>query len=449
MFRIKTLSMKTLIVFAAVAGVMFQAPRLLAQEQQAGKNGDATATRQPANADQPKRDSAKPPEKAAARRAVTATLAKQKKKTGVPKPTVVLKPGESPKIAFETPVLNFGRLRAGSEVRHDYWFKNTGTGPLEILAVKPGCGCTTAGQHDRIIQPGERGKVPIKMNTSRMSGAVKKTVVVTTNSAGGDARVILRIEGEVWQIIKVAPRSAGFGRVSLDSLEKETPIRKLTIVNNMDDPVTLTNVRSTNPVFHGEVATIEAGKKFELTITMSAAVASGSTKGYIQIDTGLKEKPTLKVQATAYITAAIEVVPPRLTLSDGPTTAMKRNLYVTNTTKTPITLGDVQVSNPALKAVVQETRPGKTFRITLDIPAGYVVPAGGDQIIVTTSHAKMPTLTIPIVARKFVQTAKRSNPATVRQPTAVKKAGSKTTQTGAKPITTTGDTGKAGEAGFD
>lgn len=59
------------------------------------------------------------------------------KRRSIPKPTVVLKPGEIPKIEFDTPVYNFGRIRSGSDVRHDFWFTNTGNGPLEILRVKP------------------------------------------------------------------------------------------------------------------------------------------------------------------------------------------------------------------------------------------------------------------------------------------------------------------------
>ncbi len=57
---------------------------------------------------------------------------------GIPKPTVVLKPGEVPAIKFDVPVYDFGRVRAGEDVIHDFWFTNTGTGPLEILRVKPG-----------------------------------------------------------------------------------------------------------------------------------------------------------------------------------------------------------------------------------------------------------------------------------------------------------------------
>jgi pyruvate/2-oxoglutarate dehydrogenase complex dihydrolipoamide acyltransferase (E2) component len=56
----------------------------------------------------------------------------------VPAPTVVLKPGEVPAIAFDTQTWDWGRIRSGPDVSHDYWFTNTGTGPLEILKVRPG-----------------------------------------------------------------------------------------------------------------------------------------------------------------------------------------------------------------------------------------------------------------------------------------------------------------------
>ena len=39
---------------------------------------------------------------------------------GLPKPTVVLAPGEVPQIDFETPSFSIGRVMAGKVVRHDF-----------------------------------------------------------------------------------------------------------------------------------------------------------------------------------------------------------------------------------------------------------------------------------------------------------------------------------------
>jgi hypothetical protein len=78
------------------------------------------------------------PGKAPRSRAVTTAKPRKRKAAGVPKATVVLKPGEVPAIKFDTPDYDFGRVQSGPDIIHDFWFTNTGTGPLEILKVKPG-----------------------------------------------------------------------------------------------------------------------------------------------------------------------------------------------------------------------------------------------------------------------------------------------------------------------
>ncbi len=56
----------------------------------------------------------------------------------IPKPTVVLNAGEVPAVVFKEPTHDFGRVRSGTDIAQDFEFANTGTGPLEILLVKPG-----------------------------------------------------------------------------------------------------------------------------------------------------------------------------------------------------------------------------------------------------------------------------------------------------------------------
>ncbi|MFQ5424940.1 MAG: hypothetical protein ACE5F9_13300 [Phycisphaerae bacterium] len=75
---------------------------------------------------------------ATGRRPSTSTRNPKARGPNIPKPTVTLKPGEVPAIDFDTPEYKFGRVRSGSDIIHDFWFTNTGSGPLEILSVKPG-----------------------------------------------------------------------------------------------------------------------------------------------------------------------------------------------------------------------------------------------------------------------------------------------------------------------
>ena len=51
-----------------------------------------------------------------------------------------------PKIAFETPVYDFGKVKSGDLVKHTFTFTNTGDELLILTNVQPSCGCTTAGE---------------------------------------------------------------------------------------------------------------------------------------------------------------------------------------------------------------------------------------------------------------------------------------------------------------
>lgn len=315
----------------------------------------------------------------------------------IPEPTVVLAPGEMPQIDFETPEINFGRVMAGYVVRHDFWFKNVGTGPLEVLRVKPTCDCTAAGDYDRIVQPGERGKISIQVDTKNLVGEVTKSVVVNTNMVS-DARVVLNFKGQVWRPLESTPTKAAFGRIRKDVLESKPPTLKITLDNKMDSPARLSNVRSGNPAFSATVKVLEKGKKFELDVTAHASADPGLNHTLIDIDTSLPEMPVLRIPVSMYVTAAVLVSPPTLALPQNRPQDVRRSFFITNSTTTPMTVGEPQVSNPMLKATLKVTRPESAYRLLLVVPAAYKVPPGGDTITLKTSHPSSPTLTIPIVA---------------------------------------------------
>lgn len=107
-----------------------------AQAQPAGQSRPALTTAQQPTAQNP--NLMGPPAPPQAGQPGNYQAVDPRKAAGVPDPTVVLKPGEVPGIQFDTPTYDFGRIKAGPEVSHDFWFTNTGTGPLEILKVRPG-----------------------------------------------------------------------------------------------------------------------------------------------------------------------------------------------------------------------------------------------------------------------------------------------------------------------
>lgn len=84
-------------------------------------------------------------------------------------------------IALSESNFEFGKLKKGDHVEHVYEVTNTGTNPLIISQVKPGCGCTVPDYTKDPILPGQKGKITLKFDSSNFDGLVNKQAEVYAN----------------------------------------------------------------------------------------------------------------------------------------------------------------------------------------------------------------------------------------------------------------------------
>jgi hypothetical protein len=311
----------------------------------------------------------------------------------VPAPTVVLKPGEVPAITFKDPNYDFGRAGSGTAVEHVFEFTNTGTGPLEILLVKPDCGCTVAGEYNRVTQPGQSGKVPLKM-TVAYGGHMDKKTTIYTNAPAPNATATLTMKGEVWEAVAYEPRAINFGRLTVEAARSEGLTRKVTITNNMASRADLTDVRIKNPLFKAEVKTLEPGKKFEVIVSIARPLERGNLGGFVEFQTGVPEAPKVTIPIYAQVVPDVEVAPKNVSLPVNRTGVTARQVTVRNNTKAPLKIGGLAVSNPAWKVTLTETQPGVLYTITLEVPAGSQLSAGGDKITFDTDCRTAPKVEV-------------------------------------------------------
>jgi hypothetical protein len=117
-------------------------------------------------------------------------------------------------IQFEIEDYEFGEVEEGTNVEIVYIFKNTGTIPLTIKDVKPGCGCTIASEWDRVVEPGKNGRIPVTFKSDGYPGDVIKTVDVITDIP--DKPVVpLTLKGKVKNsFAEVSPRNIWLAEVS-------------------------------------------------------------------------------------------------------------------------------------------------------------------------------------------------------------------------------------------
>ena len=89
---------------------------------------------------------------------------------------------------------DFGKIKQGTPVTHEFKFTNTGKAPLIITNVQASCGCTTPSWTKEEVMPGGSGFIKATYNAAAV-GAFNKTITVTANIESGFAQ--LTIKGEV------------------------------------------------------------------------------------------------------------------------------------------------------------------------------------------------------------------------------------------------------------
>jgi hypothetical protein len=89
---------------------------------------------------------------------------------------------------------DFGKIKQGAPVTHEFTFVNKGKVPLIITNASPSCGCTVPSWTRDPIPPGGSGNVKATFNAAA-AGAFDKTITVMANVEGGV--ILLHIRGEV------------------------------------------------------------------------------------------------------------------------------------------------------------------------------------------------------------------------------------------------------------
>ena len=78
---------------------------------------------------------------------------------------------------------DLGKVKKGTVAEVSWRLKNTGTKPLVIAQVTPGCGCTVADKPEEPIMPGGQSVIKAKFNSAGQSnGEHRKYISVLANT---------------------------------------------------------------------------------------------------------------------------------------------------------------------------------------------------------------------------------------------------------------------------
>jgi hypothetical protein len=97
-------------------------------------------------------------------------------------------------LKFKEVRYNFGKIKQGVPVTHDFGFTNAGSTALIIENATASCGCTTPTWPQKPISSGAAEKVTAGFNAAN-AGAFEKTIFVKVK--GYDLPLEIKIAGEV------------------------------------------------------------------------------------------------------------------------------------------------------------------------------------------------------------------------------------------------------------
>ena len=111
-------------------------------------------------------------------------------------------------IKFKEMSYNFGKIKQGTPVTHEFVFQNVSSKPVIIESATASCGCTTPVKPEPPIAQGKSDKIVAGFNAAA-AGAFTKSIYVKV--AGSGTPIELKITGEV---------------LNADEFAKQQPVKK-------------------------------------------------------------------------------------------------------------------------------------------------------------------------------------------------------------------------------
>ncbi len=301
--------------------------------------------------------------------------------------------GSGPRIQFADLIYDFGKVKGGELVKHTYYFTNTGGAVLQVSNVQVSCGCTTAGDWTRQVEPGEAGSIPIQFNSANFNGQIGKAITVICNDTNQPA-VVLQIKGTIWKPIDVMPQFAVLN-ITAESPSASTTVR---IVSNEEGPVTLGVPEGNNSAFAAELRTNQPGKQFELVVRTVPPLPAGNVQGQFTVKTSSTNVAVINVTVWANVQPVVVAMPAQIVLPAAPLAGpMALTVSIRNNGTNMVTLSEPAVSTKGVEAQVKEIEAGRIFNVMLNFPAGFEIAQGERvELSVKSNHPQFPVIKVPV-----------------------------------------------------
>lgn len=215
------------------------------------------------------------------------------------------------RAVFRETSFDFGKVKQGEVLAHEFVFKNAGTQPLVVERVETTCGCTAALVSADKIPPGKEGKIKVSLDTHGYAGRLTRYVYLVSNDAtSGRRELSVAVDIEVPPMPKIE-----LDRYNIDlglSLEGEAPSAKVVIrnVGELELSVEMAHEQVKFFTVGRSVAfplMIPAGKSVEVEFRFPPQNRTGSLRDYVIVRSNDTYRSTQTVYFSRYVVTKKEL----------------------------------------------------------------------------------------------------------------------------------------------
>ena len=304
-----------------------------------------------------------------------------------------------PKLGFDAVRHDFGKVDDTVEYKYQFTFRNDGNEVLEILEIKPSCGCTTTELAKMIYAPGEEGSIELVFHPKGY-GPQTKTITVKSNSRGSE-RIILYINCDVTPFVQFEPRSVRFEEVPSSEGRHED-----VIVVCRDQSAVFGTPQCTNPNFMVEWVQPPVNGRGVVRVSLKPGAPKGNVINKVKLDVQgtPKEGAELithpaELSASAAVFGAIIVEPVCLSVGRvDPGGNVDKSVELKRPKGEPFKVLTHVLKNPSPPNLQLSVTPrGNSYIVRVYGASGNYQGLVRGSAVITTDVPGDPTLTIPVM----------------------------------------------------
>lgn len=258
---------------------------------------------------------------------------------------------------------------------------------------------------DKVIPPGQEGKIEMAVDGARVSGTFLKSATVRTNDPN-KRQLSIGIGGTEIPFVKIAPEGtiilqgrygdAVAAQLTLTSNEKDLDFKVTGLTSNMDDKITYT------------YAPTGTAGGYRLNIYKNPLLPTLTTYGSLFVHTNSARSPKTDIQVNVMTKGSISVSP--LTLNYGPVrfgdresegVPVKKSVMLSKSGG-DFTVTRVDLNNANFDAIAEPVAGGKQYRVIVTFRPPmrrqnrHVESA---EMIIHTNDSLEPAIRVQVVAR--------------------------------------------------